>query len=198
MEIRILDKNYQCENQLAAVENIFDQINAVLADSKVSISSIEIDGAEIYDDYSQYILDNMEAIKTMVVNVKSLKELLDDSLISIQEYVARAIPEIDTMVDEFYQGVTQTTWDKFGQLLEGLQYITNALTTISDNKEWYYNAEQFEVIRQQLVRQIVMLDAAMEPQDRVKLSDVLVYEITPSFKALDKEITVNSECSKVQ
>lgn len=198
MEIKILDKIYECENQIAAIENIFDQVNAVLADSKVNISSIEIDGRELYSDYSQYILEHMEDIKTMVVKVKSLKELMDDTLISIQEYVVRAIPEIDTMVDEFYQEVTQNTWDKFGQLLEGLQYITNTLSAISDNKEWYYNASQFEIVSQNILRQIFMLQEAMELQDRVKLSDVLLYEITPSFKALDKEITVNTECGKVQ
>lgn len=198
MEIKILDKVYTCENQIAAVEAVFAQINELLTASKVNISSITIDDEELYSDYSQYILEHMEGIKTIVVHVKSLQELMDDTLMSIQEYVIRAVPEIDIIVDEFYQEATPNTWDKFGQLLEGLQYITNTLAMISDNKEWYYNASQFEVIRQNLLRQIVMLQAAMELQDRVKLSDALFYEITPSFKALAKEITVIIKYGKMQ
>ncbi|WP_371362958.1 hypothetical protein SRRS_39680 [Sporomusa rhizae] len=198
MEIRILDKVYKCENQIVAAESVFSQINELLANANVNISSIEIDDIELYCDYNQYLLEHIEDIKTIVVNVRTLKELMDDTLISIQEYLIRAIPEIDNMVNEFYQEVTQNTWDKFGQLLEGLQYITNTLTTISDNNEWYYNASQFEIVRKNILKQIILLQEAMELQDRVKLSDVLLYEIIPSFKALDKEISLNTEYGKVQ
>ncbi|HWR45772.1 hypothetical protein [Sporomusa sp.] len=198
MQIKILDKVYECENQIAAVGTIFDQVQQLLTQSNTSLSSFEIDGVELYSDYDQYIIEHIENIKIIVINVKTLKELMDDTLNSIQEYIIRAIPEIDKMVDEFYQGVSQNTWDKFSQLLEGLQFIINSLNTIGDNQDWYYNASQFELVKQNLLRQIIMLQQAMESQDRVKLSDALLYEIIPSFKALAKEISINIEYGQVQ
>ncbi|MDF2636807.1 MAG: hypothetical protein K0R78_3681 [Pelosinus sp.] len=198
MQIKILDKVYECENQIDAVGTIFDQIQQLLTQSNTSLSSFEIDGVELYSEYDQYIIDHIDSIKIIVINVKTLKELMDDTLNSIQEYTIKAIPAIDKMVNEFYQGVSQDTWDKFSQLLEGLQFIIDSLNTIGDNQDWYYNASQFEVVKQKLLRQIVMLQIAMESQDRVKLSDVLIYEIIPSFKALAKEITVNTEYGQVQ
>jgi hypothetical protein len=198
MQIKILDKVYECENQIDAVGTIFDQIQQLLTQSNTSLSSFEIDGVELYSEYDQYIIDHIGSIKIIVINVKTLKELMDDTLNSIQEYTIKAIPAIDKMVNEFYQGVSQDTWDKFSQLLEGLQFIIDSLNTIGDNQDWYYNASQFEVVKQKLLRQIVMLQIAMESQDRVKLSDVLIYEIIPSFKALAKEITVNTEYGQVQ
>lgn len=198
MQIKIMDKVYECENQIVAIENIFSQVNELLIQTKLNLSSIVIDDTELFDDYDQYIVDHIEGIRTITINVKTLKELMDDTLITIQEYLLRAVPEIDKIVDEFYHEVTQNTWDKFAQLLEGLQFITDSLATISENQEWYYNASQFNLIKQNILRQIVMLQEAMEIQDRVKLSDVLLYEITPSFQALNKEITVISEYGKVQ
>ncbi|CQR70441.1 hypothetical protein SOV_39740 [Sporomusa ovata DSM 2662] len=198
MQIKILDKVYECENQIAAVENVFSQVNELVTQAKLNLGSIVIDGTELYGDYDQYIVEHIEDIKTIIINVRTLKELMDDTLVTIQEYLLRAIPEIDKIVDEFYYEVTPNTWDKFAQLLEGLQFITDSLATISENQEWYYNASQFNLIKQNILRQIAMLQEAMELQDRVKLSDALLYEIIPSFQALNKEINVNSEYGKVQ
>ncbi|WP_371372073.1 hypothetical protein [Sporomusa aerivorans] len=198
MQIKILDKVFECENQIIAIGTIFDQVQQLLAQSNTSPSSFEIDGVELYSGYDQYIMDHIEDIKIIVINVKTLKELMDNTLSSIQEYLVRVIPEIDKMVDEFYQGVSQNTWDKFSQLTEGLQFIIDSLNTIGDNQSWYYNAYQFEFVKQNLLKQILMLQEAIESQDRVKLSDVLLYEIIPSFKTLAKEITVNVEYGQVQ
>ncbi|WP_176215364.1 hypothetical protein [Sporomusa malonica] len=198
MQIKILDKVYECENQIAAVGAIFDQVQQLLTQSNTSLSSFEIDGVKLYSNYDQYIVEHIENIKIVVIHVKTLKELMDDTLSSINEYLVRAIPEIDKMVDEFYQGASQNTWDKFAQLLEGLQFIIDSLNTIGDNQHWYYNASQLGLVKQDILRQIVMLQVAMENEDRVKLSDVLLYEIIPTFRALIKEITVNNDYGQVQ
>ena len=198
MQIKILDKVYECENQIAALDSIFDQINQLLAQSKTNPSSFEIDGVELFADYDQYIVEHIGDIKTIVIHVKTLKELMDAALISIKEYVMRALPEIDKLVEEFYQGVSQNTWDKFTQVLEGLQFIIDTLSAIEDNRDWYYNASQILLVKQNLLKQIILLQEAMDSQDHVKLSDVLLYEIIPSFEALAKEITVNAEYGQVQ
>lgn len=197
MQIEVVDQIFECENDILAVENMFSQVHELLAKANLNLRCLEIDGAELYQDFEQYIVENIETIKTIVVKVKTLLELMDDTLISIQEYSARVIPEIDMMVDEFYHEVSGNTWDKFAQLLEGLQFIIDSLDVICENQGWYLNAAQFVGIRQNLLKRIIMLQEAMESQDRVRISDVLLYEIIPSFTALTREIDVHTSIGQV-
>lgn len=188
MQIKILDKVFECDNQVAAVERVFEQINQMLADSNHHLSCLEINGIKVYQDYDKYIISNLENVNTVVVITKTLKELLADAIISMQDYLVRAVPEIEAMVDEFYRGANQDTWSNFSQLLDGLQFIIDTLNVVSKHQDLYYNVEQLISVQQNLLRQIVMLQEAMESQDRVWLNDVLLYEIIPSFQALNKEI----------
>lgn len=197
MQIKILDKVFECENQVAAVEGVFEQINQLLAESSEHVSCFEIDGVEVYQDYDQYIVANLEDIKTIVIKMKPLKDLLGDAFISIQDYLVRAVPEIENLVNEFYQGVSQNTWNKFDQLLEGLQFIMDALNVVSIHPELCSNATQFCQIKDNIVNQISVLQEAMENQDRVSIGDILLYEIIPSFKMLNQEINMNVENGKV-
>lgn len=196
MQIKVLDKVFECENEMSALEDVFDLINKLLAESNHNLRCLEIDGQEFVSDFEQYIVENIKAIKTIIVKVKTLQELLDDTLISIKEYSIRVIPEIDKLVDDFYHEVSPATWDKFGQLLEGLQYIIDSLKVISEKQDEYPN-KQFIELHQNLLKRIIMLQAAMESQDRVRISDVLLYEIIPSFKSLSWEIDVHTNIGQV-
>lgn len=197
MQIKIFDRVFECDNQIAAVERVFEQVNQILADSDRHLSCLEINGIKVYKDYEQYIMANLDNIKTIVVIIKTLKELVDDAVISMRDYLVRAIPKIETIVDDIYRGMSQDTWSNFSQLLDGLQFIIDTLNVVGKHQDWYFNAEQLISVQQNLLRQIVMLQEAMESQDRVWLSDVLLYEIIPSFQALNKEIVGVTETGQV-
>jgi len=188
MRIEAFDKIFECENEISAVENVFTLINELVAESNQEVRCLEIDGTELYGDFEQHLVENIETIKTIVVKVKTLLELMDDTLKSIQEYIERVFPEIDRIVDEFYQDVSSDTWNRFEQLLEGLQFIVNSLKVISENQEKYPSASQFALVKQNLLKRIILLHEALEIQDRVLICDVLLYEIIPSFKSLSWEI----------
>jgi hypothetical protein len=188
MQIKVLDKVFECDNQISAVESTLVEVNQLISESKLALSCLEIDGIEVYEEYYQYIIDNVENIEMIVVKIKPLKEMMDDTIVSIEAYVLRAIPEIQQLADEFSQNVSQDSWVKLAQLLEGLQYIVQVITMIMENKDWYHNSEQYGDIHQELVSKLSMLREAMENQDRTSMSDLLIYEMIPFFEELVKEI----------
>lgn len=198
MQIKLLDQVFECYNQISALESVFEEINQVLIETNQNLKCFEIDGIELYEEYDQYIVDHIEDIQTIVIKVKTLKELVDDTFLLIKDYVTRGVPEIDTLADEFYHDVNQETWNKFTHLLDGLHFVINSLSSVSENQDCYYNASQFIVVHNNLLKQIVMLQEAMESQDRVRLCDVLIYEIIPSFTALQYEINKNIQYGQVQ
>lgn len=184
MEIKLFDRVFICENRLEAVDQAFEQIHQLLMTSNQRVSCLEVDETAVYTDFERYIANNLAEINTIIVRVKTLKELLDEAIVSIQDYAARAIPEIDKLVDQFFREVNQETWNTFSNLLEGLQFIMDTLEVLSSQQALCKSFERFILLKQEMARKICSLQAALESQDRVRLSDVLLYEIIPSLQAL--------------
>ena len=197
MQIKILDKVFVCDNEVTAIENVFNTINQLIADCDQKLSCIAVDGVEVFEDYGQYIMDNLAQIKTIHVKVKTLKELLLDAFISIEEYLSRVIPEIEIMANEFNHEVGEGTWNKFTQLLDGLQFILNTLSVIQVHPELCSNADKFAETKRTIENQIAFLQEALENQDRVSIGDILLYEIMPCLVNLNHEITANIENGQV-
>lgn len=197
MQIILLGQTYTCENNMFAIEQIFQKLNQILMENGQRIVGLEVDGVGIYSNLEQYIADHLNNVQIIIVKVKTDQEFLNDSLLSIHEYIERATPEIDKLVDQFYHEVTPKTWNIFGQLLEGLQYIMSSLAIVTQHKEWYFNIRQFNLAQENLSKAIVILQNAAENQDRVWLCDILLYEIIPSFKSLSIAIQANFKSTKV-
>lgn len=194
MQIKILDQEFTCKNEMPAVEQVFEQLSQWLEETGQEVVCLEINGVEVAEDYDQYIADHLNNIEIVVVKVKKLQQVLADTLGSVRAYLARAIPEIDKLVDQFYHEVTPSTWDAFSQLIEGLQFSINSLDALNQHAQGYSNAGQFVLAKENLSKKIGMLHAAMESQDRVWLSDVLLYEIVPVLNSLCMAIDTN-KCS---
>ncbi|CUH94421.1 hypothetical protein P22_0487 [Propionispora sp. 2/2-37] len=197
MQIKILDQVFECDNQVSSVEDVFDKVNQILTETKQHIGSLEIDGVEVYQDYIQYITANLDSIGTIVVNMKTLREMLEGALVSIQEYLSRAIPEVEILADEFYQGISQNTWEKFAQLFDGLQLIIDSIQIVSEHPELYSNVVKFVEIKDSIIEQLSLLQAALESQDRVSVGDLMLYRLIPSFQMLQGEIAASSNSGKI-
>lgn len=195
MEIRLHDQVFICENEAAAVEQAFEQVFQILTDLNQQVSYFKINGEAVYADFDQYIETNLAEIKTIVVYTKTMQELLDDAVGSIQEYAVRAIPAIDKLVDEFYHEVKQETWNRFGQLVEGLQFIMDTINKVQEHQDWFEPAASLIAVKQKIAEKIVLLYSAMESQDRVWICDVLLYEIVPSLQALNTDRNSTSKHS---
>ncbi|OPY58790.1 MAG: hypothetical protein A4E55_00664 [Pelotomaculum sp. PtaU1.Bin035] len=188
MKIMILDEVLECTNEVSAVESMFQHVNQLIAESNLALSHMDIDSVEVYENYYQYVLDHLHTIQVIDIIMKTMNDLILDALLSTESYLARSLPEIRLLVDEFYQGPGKISWVKFEQLLEGLQWMLNMLATIGENKEWYHNKEQYRSIAGQLSNQIGLLQEAFENKDMTLLSDLLGYEIVPSLENLEIKI----------
>lgn len=187
MHIYVLDQQFSCENTISEVETIFKQVLGM----NIQIDFLEVDEVKIDEKYNEYITEHLSEIKNIRIHVKKIEEVIHDMITSVQEYVVRAIPEIDKLVDQFYLEVTPETWNSFSQLLEGIQYIVNSLEVINQHLEMFSEPNLFSVAKDNLTLRITLLQDALESKDRVWLSDVLLYEIIPGFKLLLKAIDTN-------
>ena len=185
MRVKILDQELELANHPAAIEALFSMIDEKLKDTGYALSSLIVDGVAIDTDYALYLSQWITEIQEIKVEVKSLRRLMVETMQTAVEYLERAQPEVERLGNDFYQGPTEDTWNKFSQLLEGLEWLLEAGTVIES-----FHPEQQIATRwgAQFKEKIKLLRDAMENSDHVLLGDLLQYEISPLFTALDEEI----------
>ena len=185
MRVKILDQELELANHPAAIEALFSMIDGKLKDTGYALSSLIVDGVAIDTDYALYLSQRITEIQEIKVEVKSLRRLMVETMQTAVEYLERAQPEVERLGNDFYQGPTEDTWNKFSQLLEGLEWLLEAGTVIES-----FHPEQQIATRwgAQFKEKIKLLRDAMENSDHVLLGDLLQYEISTLFTALDEEI----------
>ena len=111
MIIKIMDSNKLFENKDSEISKIFDYINNTLEDKKVFLKSLEIDGIEVYEDYYEYLIENINFIDEVKVNVQNLSELVNDVIYSSYSYTERSTPLIEKLSTSFRKGPTEWSWN---------------------------------------------------------------------------------------
>lgn len=193
MQIRILGKSHQIENDMKAPQRLFSLIEEVLQGTEYHFSHLVIDGIEIYDRFEETIIQSIDQIQQIDVKVKTIEEFIWDCLISTRDYLNRAIPEIEHLNDQLYQGPDQSTWSLFLDLLDGLQWIHQMISMLNDVDLAPINKDVFRVIDSQLLQHYATLEEGLQNQDHVLVADVIQYELTPLLEDLNHEIDSSLE-----
>lgn len=189
MKLSLFDKTYTYSNDEAGINEMFSIIMEKVAETDLHISHLEIDGEEVYENHGEYILERLNSVENVEVIVKTTKELINETLLSTESYLDRAIPEIQILVDEFYQNPTEESWHKLGQLLEGVQWIAQMVLTIDQFEEKLANWDEYLTCIATLQNELPNLMEAMEHRDALLIADIIQYEVLPVIESLQNTIT---------
>lgn len=182
MQVKILDRVFTYENEPAVLERIFDTINEFLADTGLIFSHLKVDDTEVYADHYNYLKERIDRIELIEVEVRTVSEMLRDVLLTAEEYLEQALPEIELLAAEFYQGPSEESWARFQQLLEGVEWLNQLVAVIDQNKAKPGNWQDYTVMVDRLRDELQNLEEALENQDYVVMGDLLNYEIIPCFQ----------------
>lgn len=191
MQVKILDRVFAYENEPAALEMIFAKINEFLEDTGLIFSHLKVDDTEVYTDYYNYLKKRIDRVELVEVEVRTVTEILQDALLTAEEYLERALPETESLAGEFYQGPSEETWTKFQQLLEGVEWLNQLLETIDQNKLKPENWKKYVPVALRFKEELHNLQEALEGRDYVLMGDILLYEITPCLKDFKSIIQKN-------
>ena len=67
MIIHILDKTLEYENKKDILDTMFKEINDIVSGTNLIFSHLIIDDLEVYDDFYDYLLDNIKNIEEVIV-----------------------------------------------------------------------------------------------------------------------------------
>jgi hypothetical protein len=188
MRVQVLEHTWEFSNTEGSVEELFRRIEDLLQTDQYYVSLMLIDGIEIFEEYQEYITDRLTETLDINISLVTKQEMINEIVGSTESYLERAIPEIQALVAEFYQGPTSETWDKFSELLEGIQWIHQMIHSMDIVEESSIEWGQFISIAQKLDEVSIQMQEAVEHKDVVQLGDQLNYELLPQLQDLQEKL----------
>ena len=194
MKIHILDKVLEYENHIDILDTMFDEVNNIVSGTSLIFSHLIIDGVIVYDDYYDYLLDNIRNIEEVIIIVKTAKKISEEVLLSTIDYLDRSIPEIEMLSNEFYKTPSKESWQKLMDLIEGIKWIMDTFVSIDSNGELKNIVNSYEewnlYAKDVYSLQELMMDfeEILRNNDFISTGDILSYEIVPLFKEMKKKL----------
>ncbi|MFY9121134.1 MAG: hypothetical protein WAO57_12510 [Syntrophomonadaceae bacterium] len=190
MKIKLRQEVWEIENSRQNAEAILRSIEDALDKGDWQLSYLIINGEKVEDNYADYISEHINEIQEIEVMVLTLSEVVQDTIVSTEQYLARALPLITELAESFYQKADNDAWLSLTDLVEGLQWIiktmaqidslTNLNSLLKDHKGWNEYLQEAA----QLNNVIPELGAAIENKDNILLGDLLLFELIPTFEKM--------------
>lgn len=193
MELVFNDQSIQLRKQLS-VEEVIKKINELLG-SNYYFSHVIIDRIAVYDDLEQYLAERMDWIGRLEVVAQTMSEFRNDILLTAEEYLKRAETELPRLADCFYQNSESGHWAIFDDMLEGIQWLNQIISSIDRMEDKPNNWGEYKKIVTALEMQLQALEEAVENIDTVLIADIIKYELINLYQSLGNEIqsTIDTE-----
>lgn len=183
MELHLSSEMLIYENSVENIEILIQKINEDLEKNKLYFSHLIINGKEVYSDFEEKIMEEINRIEKIELVTKTIDEFINDLTVSLNDYSNRSIPIIKQLTEQFYQSPTEESWGLLQDLLEGLNWIYNTIKSISNGELDDYK-QQLLVIANHLEIELPNLLDAMENQDFILIGDIISYEVLPQYEAI--------------
>lgn len=194
MKLFILEETFELENKIGSIEEIFDYIKQALDETEYNFSYMIVDGEEVYDEFEIYLEDKIKDIDEIKVVMLSTKDMVRENLITIDNYVERAIPIITSLSSKFHKQPDSDDWDQINGLLEGIGFIFHTLESVdcmenlneivSDHKVWNEYVKEVKSLEDTLKE----LESSMKNNDTALIGDLLSKDIVPTFEKMKEKL----------
>ncbi|AKM20406.1 Uncharacterised protein [[Flavobacterium] thermophilum] len=191
MQLNIFGQTFEYRNDRSELEGMWQNIFSMLAEEDRQLSHLVVDGVEVYDEMEAYIEERIDSIRTIDVVAVTMQEYIRDVFQTMHSYLTRALPEIERIIDEFYQTPSEHTWIRFEQMLEGIQWIDQALYWLTEHPKHSLDRQALARIRETLAEQLRQLLEAVEAGDAILIADLIQYEIKPLWKEMTEHVQTN-------
>jgi len=188
MQVTVLDTTIVYANEADSVGKLMQEIGEILAERKLFIKYITIDGREVYNDFENELLDQLVQVEDVRVFGQTHEEATEEVYLSMSSYLERVLPQVQLLYTGLYQGADSNEWDRLTDLFDGMQWLYETCSVLAaDWKNSPWN-QRFNAYVQLIDAMVLELVPAMENIDAVSLADILKYELFPAYQGLQREV----------
>lgn len=130
------------------------------------------------------------------INLKQLKEIVEDTISSAYTYTTNAIPLIGRLADGFYGQPDSDALNQLADLFEGIQWIMESLTEIDSIRNLdeivkdYNTWNEYVQAVSKLKEILPEVEGSLQNRDNVLLADMMSYEIVPVFENMKEKLGI--------
>ena len=190
MQLVIGEEITEFDNNEVSIEQIIKALEEKSSSAERILSHLVIDEVEVFDDYVEYMYENLATIKVIQAQFMTLREFMQGILLSTDEYLDRAIPAVEQLAGALYSSVDADAWQQIDQLIEGVQWLQQSFDTmdslpnlanrLSDYEQWNLYSQALR----ELVESVASLGEPLKFADHVSVSDIMLYEVKPALEKL--------------
>ncbi|KQL46526.1 hypothetical protein AN963_16495 [Brevibacillus choshinensis] len=170
MRLYAAGQEYVLENNSGVVETVLDIINQAVEEQSLVFCGFQIDGEEYYGELADLVTERGDSIETMVAIMLTEEQLKEDTLLSVEQYLCNALPLLETLYHDFYNGPSAETWNDLGKLIESIEWISKVAEYTDSHSILEYREE------------VSNLEMAVNQQDTGLIGDIIQFEIIPRFE----------------
>ncbi|WLV25344.1 hypothetical protein QR721_03710 [Aciduricibacillus chroicocephali] len=167
---------------------VFQQVNELIAERDVVLSHLIVDGVDVYENHEAFINERLSEIMRIEIVTKSAASMIYETMDSIHEYLDRAIPALNELVDNSFESFDSETWDGINLLAEGMQWVLQFASFVNEQKRKPDNWNAVEKAIFQCELSFKQLMEGVVSEDTVLISDILLYEIAPAYEELKNSL----------
>lgn len=180
--------------EMPSADEVIERINESLTEGHY-FSHFIADGEDVYDEHEEYLERKLDVIEELEVVIKTEKEFMNDVLLSAEEYLKRAIPEVNVLADDFKRVPSSESWVRFDMLLGGVEWLNDMLKVVCNSKVRPPNWEMYQQMTSNMQAELSKLGKAVEKKNNGQISAITKNGLLPIFERLEKEFgeTIDSE-----
>jgi hypothetical protein len=168
---------------------IIQTVNKLVGEDLV-FSHLVIDDQTIYSDHELYIQRYINDIKNIKVIAKTKKDYINEIFLTAEGYLENSYSSINNLIDQFYKGPTNDSWNTFKDMSEGIHWLNDMILMVDRMEDRPNNWKNYVQVYHQLEGAVKELADAVENQDVILIADILDYEMKPLFSELKHLITI--------
>lgn len=195
MRLFLGDEVMEFPNNKAGIDNMLKVIEEKAFSSQDKyFSHLIIDGVEVYDNFVEYMEDNISNIRDVSIGFLTITEYIKEILDSTSLYLERAIPAIEELAEKFYHEADADSWQQVDNLLEGIGWLIetfnmiDSLPSLADIFADYEKWNLYSKAVRELQEVTTNLEEPLELADYVSVADIMLYEIKPALESMRSNI----------
>ncbi|MDK2961311.1 MAG: hypothetical protein PWP20_437 [Eubacteriaceae bacterium] len=194
MNVIVNNRTFEFDNNEKTVKDLFNAIQELLDQEGLEFSHLIVDSTPVYQEFENYLTNDFELFKEIVVETVNLKTLISDTIASAFEYIARNTALVKALAESFYQSPQQETWQSLSDLFEGIGWLLDVTSRIDQFDQLsnyvldYSIWNEYVQTAKGLDNLLSEMEEAMVNKDHVLIGDLILYEILPVFETAEEKL----------
>jgi hypothetical protein len=185
MHVKISNIEFDVENSTSGLDEAFERIDAAMDDFRVYLSCLIVDGAEVDDNFREYLLERLSDIHEVEVYFLTSDQYLHKVMNLMSTFLEKAVPAMKEVAHEFYGHHDSSTWERFNTVVEVLNQIVQTIQGLIANPDFRGKVDRFAELGENIVAELTRLNDALVSNDMILAADLLLYELSPFAENLN-------------